>query len=185
MGLKEAEIEGCLKVGVVETNGQVGLLCLLGLQELLKDASGVIGSNHFHFIPGLVGELGQHFIGEGSNVVGQNSKGSIGIPARFKDQAAAGIVDLDRLNSFEASCLREPLASVGLQAALFSSSFSLRVHRIDDSVCSVNQIHRVRAEDVQRRLPTKGTLVQHNVQPPVMRLKDTLVGVIEPIVELV
>ena len=74
MSLKEAEVECRLEVGVVQSDGQIGLLCLLGLQQLFEDSTGIIGSDHLDFIPRLIGEFSQHFIGKGCNVVGQDAK---------------------------------------------------------------------------------------------------------------
>ena len=74
MGLQEAEVECGLEIGVVQSDGQIGLLCLLGLQQLFENTTRIIGSNHLDFIPGLIGEFSQHFIGKGRNVVGEDAE---------------------------------------------------------------------------------------------------------------
>ena len=72
--LKQAKVQRCLQVGVVEPNGKVGLLGLLGLKELLKNATGIICANDLDGVSGLVGEFVKHLIRKCGDVVGQTRR---------------------------------------------------------------------------------------------------------------
>ena len=87
MRLKKAEVEGCLQVGVVQTDGQIRLLCFLRLEQLLEDTAGVVCTDHLNLVACLFGKGGEHFIGKRSDVVGQNSKNTIGFTTCVEDDA--------------------------------------------------------------------------------------------------
>ena len=74
MRLKQTKVQCRLEVSVVKPNGKVGLLGLLGLEELLKNATGIICANDLDGESSLVGEFVEHLIRKCRNVVGQKSE---------------------------------------------------------------------------------------------------------------
>ena len=93
MRLKKAVVQGCLQIGVVEADGQIGLLCLLSLKQLLQNAPGIIRFNEFNFVSCLVLKRPHHLFGKRSDVVGEDAKDTIRCSPCVEDDACSVFIN--------------------------------------------------------------------------------------------